>query len=149
MNSRAEVSVPLSTCSKVFVQRDYSRGLGVQFETTFPAPLEGKVCSFRFPIIISGAMCCCSAFWSSIFPCNPLRVPNLWENQLSTTRSMFATRITSCLLLRLPPDDGTIKSVAGCCLLLTNAFTEHGQGAPLNLLDGRMRRGILTKGNAS
>ncbi|VDN18630.1 unnamed protein product [Gongylonema pulchrum] len=43
MSSLMEVSVPLNTCSKVFVQRDYSRGLGVQFETAFPSALDGKV----------------------------------------------------------------------------------------------------------
>ncbi|VIO85771.1 GOLGA7 protein, putative [Brugia malayi] len=44
MNSRAdEVRVLLNTCNKIFVQRDYSKGLGVQFETTFPVALEGKI----------------------------------------------------------------------------------------------------------
>uniref|UniRef100_A0A915PGP6 Ras modification protein ERF4 n=1 Tax=Setaria digitata TaxID=48799 RepID=A0A915PGP6_9BILA len=44
MNSRGdEVCVPLNTCNKIFVQRDYSKGLGVQFETAFPSALEGKI----------------------------------------------------------------------------------------------------------
>ncbi|VDM98296.1 unnamed protein product [Thelazia callipaeda] len=44
MNSGGdEVRVPLNTCNKIFVQRDYSKGLSVQFETNFPAALEGKV----------------------------------------------------------------------------------------------------------
>ncbi|VDD95361.1 unnamed protein product [Enterobius vermicularis] len=43
MGTVSEVSVPLNTCNKVFVQRDYSQGLGVQFEVTYPAGLEGKV----------------------------------------------------------------------------------------------------------
>uniref|UniRef100_A0A0M3HY77 Ras modification protein ERF4 n=2 Tax=Ascaris TaxID=6251 RepID=A0A0M3HY77_ASCLU len=43
MNSRSEVNVPLNTCNKIFVQRDYSKGLGVQFDTSFPAALEGKI----------------------------------------------------------------------------------------------------------
>uniref|UniRef100_A0A914ZHJ9 Ras modification protein ERF4 n=1 Tax=Parascaris univalens TaxID=6257 RepID=A0A914ZHJ9_PARUN len=43
MNSRSEVNVPLNTCNKIFIQRDYSKGLGVQFDTSFPAALEGKI----------------------------------------------------------------------------------------------------------
>ncbi|OZC10452.1 hypothetical protein X798_02496 [Onchocerca flexuosa] len=44
MNPRSdEVRVLLNTCNKIFVQRDYSKGLGVQFETTFPGALDGKI----------------------------------------------------------------------------------------------------------
>ena len=32
-------------CMKVFVQRDYSDGTMVKFQTTFPSELEGKVSS--------------------------------------------------------------------------------------------------------
>uniref|UniRef100_A0A0N5AGL9 Ras modification protein ERF4 n=1 Tax=Syphacia muris TaxID=451379 RepID=A0A0N5AGL9_9BILA len=38
-----EVTIPLSNCHKIFVQRDYSKGLGVQFEVRYPAGLEGKI----------------------------------------------------------------------------------------------------------
>lgn len=32
-----------ANCRKVFVQRDFSQGSGVQFATRFPAELEGKI----------------------------------------------------------------------------------------------------------
>lgn len=31
-------------CMKVFVQRDYSDGTSVRFQSRFPTELEGKVC---------------------------------------------------------------------------------------------------------
>lgn len=34
---------PLSACRKVYVQRDYSQGLAVKFQTRLPAELEGKL----------------------------------------------------------------------------------------------------------
>ncbi|VDN55732.1 unnamed protein product [Dracunculus medinensis] len=39
----SEVNVPLNTCSKIFIQRDYSKGLAVQFDTSFPIGLIGKI----------------------------------------------------------------------------------------------------------
>lgn len=35
-------------CLKVFVQRDYSEGTVVKFQTRFPTELEGRVCDFNF-----------------------------------------------------------------------------------------------------
>lgn len=32
-----------SSCSKVFIQRDFSDGTAVKFQTKFPAELDGKV----------------------------------------------------------------------------------------------------------
>lgn len=32
-----------SNCSKVFIQRDFSDGTAVKFQTKFPAELDGKV----------------------------------------------------------------------------------------------------------
>lgn len=37
-----------SNCSKVFIQRDFSDGTAVKFQTKFPAELDGKVkCSAK------------------------------------------------------------------------------------------------------
>jgi hypothetical protein len=35
--------IPLSQCRKVFVQRDYTRGLAVRFVSEFPTELQGRV----------------------------------------------------------------------------------------------------------
>lgn len=43
MGTASEVTVPLNSCNKIFVQRDYSRGLGVQFEVAYPVGLVGKI----------------------------------------------------------------------------------------------------------
>lgn len=43
-NSASEmVKIPLNQCRKVYVQRDYSHGLNIRFQTTFPTELHGKV----------------------------------------------------------------------------------------------------------
>lgn len=36
--------IPVSHCPKVFVQRDYSNGTQLSFQSKFPQDLEGKVC---------------------------------------------------------------------------------------------------------
>lgn len=42
-----QMAVP-PPCLKVFVQRDYSEGTVVKFQTRFPTELEGRVsCNFR------------------------------------------------------------------------------------------------------
>lgn len=38
-------------CLKVFVQRDYSEGTVVKFQTRFPTELEGRVCHSSVKII--------------------------------------------------------------------------------------------------
>ncbi|MFH4981176.1 hypothetical protein AB6A40_007885 [Gnathostoma spinigerum] len=43
MGSPNEVKIPLNSCSKIFVQRDYSKGLGVRFETKLPQAMQGKI----------------------------------------------------------------------------------------------------------
>ena len=35
--------LPPAHCTKIFVQRDYSDGTAVKFQTKFPQELEGKV----------------------------------------------------------------------------------------------------------
>jgi len=40
--------VALSDCKKLFVQRDYSRGLGVCFYVDYPEELSGKVIGRKF-----------------------------------------------------------------------------------------------------
>jgi len=42
-----------ANCRKVFVQRDFSQGSGVQFATRFPAELEGKIDRSLFDYTIS------------------------------------------------------------------------------------------------
>lgn len=42
-------------CVKVFVQRDYSDGTMIKFQTRFPPELEDKVCTFHqeeMPLIL-------------------------------------------------------------------------------------------------
>ncbi|XP_045190494.1 golgin subfamily A member 7-like [Mercenaria mercenaria] len=40
--------IPVSHCPKVFVQRDYSNGTTLSFQTKFPQDLEGKVDAATF-----------------------------------------------------------------------------------------------------
>ena len=35
--------LPPPHCTKVFIQRDYTEGTGVKFQTKMPVELEGKV----------------------------------------------------------------------------------------------------------
>jgi len=37
-----------NSCKKIFVQRDYSEGTGVRFQTRFPADLEGRISEEQF-----------------------------------------------------------------------------------------------------
>jgi hypothetical protein len=41
-----------SSCAKVFIQRDYSDGVGVKFDTKLPAELQGKLDPNEFEGII-------------------------------------------------------------------------------------------------
>ena len=47
LGAGAAVSSPPQGCMKVFIQRDYSEGTSVKFQTKFPFELEGRV-SFIF-----------------------------------------------------------------------------------------------------
>jgi len=49
--------LPPAYCTKIFVQRDYSDGTAVKFQTKFPQELEGKVCFVLWQILF-------------VFPCN-------------------------------------------------------------------------------
>lgn len=40
------IIISLNTCRKIFIERDYSKGLTVKFVTTFPLALEGIVTFF-------------------------------------------------------------------------------------------------------
>ena len=44
---------PSSSCAKVFIQRDYSDGVGVKFETKLPNELQGKIDSADFENVIN------------------------------------------------------------------------------------------------
>ena len=41
-----------SSCVKVFIQRDYSEGVGVKFETKLPQELNGKISAHEFEEVI-------------------------------------------------------------------------------------------------
>lgn len=56
MNSGVRMSQPGTPAlqpnyMKVFVQRDYSDGTSVKFQTRFPAELEGRVSSFNYLLV--------------------------------------------------------------------------------------------------
>lgn len=42
--SGGDMRIPLGQCRKIFVQRDYSRGLAVRFMSDFPEEIQDKVC---------------------------------------------------------------------------------------------------------
>ena len=41
-----------SSCAKVFIQRDYSEGVGVKFDTKLPNELQGKIDPSEFEQVI-------------------------------------------------------------------------------------------------
>jgi len=46
--------LPPAYCTKIFLQRDYSDGTAVRFQTKFPQELEGKVisvCCYCWPTV--------------------------------------------------------------------------------------------------
>lgn len=43
-NTPGSQHTPPQQCLKVFVQRDYSEGTSVKFQTRFPPELEDRVC---------------------------------------------------------------------------------------------------------
>lgn len=42
-NSGTERLISLNECKKVYIQRDYAKGLTTKFATDFPLEFEGKV----------------------------------------------------------------------------------------------------------
>ena len=54
----------LRSCHKVYIQRDYSNGMAVQFDKNIPRELEGKVeyfhCLSLFVVILLIAVLCSS-----------------------------------------------------------------------------------------
>ena len=44
---------PTRVCRKIYIQRDYSRGVGVRFSSTFPDDLSGRIDSDAFELMIS------------------------------------------------------------------------------------------------
>lgn len=53
MDDLQQMRLTSSSCAKVFVQRDYSEGVGVKFETKLPNELQGKIDSVEFESIIN------------------------------------------------------------------------------------------------
>jgi hypothetical protein len=52
MDEMQHLRLTSSSCAKVFVQRDYSEGIGVKFETKIPIELQDKIDSSEFEEII-------------------------------------------------------------------------------------------------
>lgn len=52
MDDLQQIRLTSSSCAKVFIQRDYSEGVGVKFETKLPTELQGKISSSEFADVI-------------------------------------------------------------------------------------------------
>ncbi|KAK0429363.1 hypothetical protein QR680_011344 [Steinernema hermaphroditum] len=61
-----EAKIPLNACKKIFIERDYSSGLTVRFQTTFPTRLTGMIS------------------------------PDAWDNVITTLNTMFAEAERVC-----------------------------------------------------
>ncbi|RNA21816.1 golgin subfamily A member 7 [Brachionus plicatilis] len=53
MDDLQQMRLTSSSCAKVFIQRDYSEGVGVKFETKLPNELQGKIDSAEFENVIN------------------------------------------------------------------------------------------------
>jgi len=53
MSNTQTTTLSQANCRKVFIQRDFSEGTGVKFQTRFPAELEGKIDRHIFDSTIS------------------------------------------------------------------------------------------------
>jgi hypothetical protein len=53
MDDLQQMRLTSSSCAKVFIQRDYSEGTGVKFETKMPNELQGKLDSSEFELIVN------------------------------------------------------------------------------------------------
>ncbi len=52
MDELQQMRLTSSSCAKVFIQRDYSDGIGVKFETKLPPELHGKIDLSEFEEVI-------------------------------------------------------------------------------------------------
>lgn len=52
MDDLQQMRLTSSSCARVFIQRDYSDGVGVKFETKLPTELHGKIDSSEFEEVI-------------------------------------------------------------------------------------------------
>ena len=52
MDDLTQMRLTSSSCAKVFIQRDYSDGVGVKFETKLPPELQGKIDTNEFEQVI-------------------------------------------------------------------------------------------------
>ena len=52
MDDLQQMRLTSSSCAKVFIQRDYSEGVGVKFDTKLPAELQGKIDPAEFEQVI-------------------------------------------------------------------------------------------------
>ena len=53
MEELQQMRLTSSSCAKVFIQRDYSEGVGVKFDTKLPIELQGKLDPSEFEQIIN------------------------------------------------------------------------------------------------
>jgi len=53
MDELQQMRLTSSACAKVFIQRDYSDGIGVRFETKMPVELQGKCDVSEFEEVIT------------------------------------------------------------------------------------------------
>lgn len=53
MDDLQQMRLTSSSCAKVFIQRDYSEGVGVKFETKLPSELQGKIEREEFEEVVS------------------------------------------------------------------------------------------------
>ena len=51
--SAPKATINLANCKKLYVQRDYSEGTAVRFQTRFPAELEGKIERQQFEFTVN------------------------------------------------------------------------------------------------
>lgn len=52
MDDLQQMRLTSSNCAKVFIQRDYTDGVGVKFDTKLPAELQGKIDAGEFEHVI-------------------------------------------------------------------------------------------------
>ena len=52
MDDLQQMRLTSSSCAKVFIQRDYSEGVGVKFDNKLPPELQGKIDSIEFEEVI-------------------------------------------------------------------------------------------------
>ena len=52
MDDLQQMRLTSSSCAKAFIQRDYSDGVGVKFDTKLPTELQGKISAPEFENVI-------------------------------------------------------------------------------------------------